>query len=107
MGHTFTVSDEQFARLEQFARNQGQSIDDIFQAWVNALDATINATALEAARARWAALGQQIEPPTDEELRAHPLLRVIGIASVNEPGWTGQVDSVFGRDEEFEPHADK
>jgi hypothetical protein len=52
MGHTFTVSDEQFARLEQFARNQGQSIDDIFQAWVNALDATINATALEAARAR-------------------------------------------------------
>ena len=80
MSHTFTLTDEQYARLERTAHDQGHSAEELFQAWLNALVLPANEPDIAEARARWAALNLQVQPPTDEELRAHPFLRVVGIA---------------------------
>jgi len=106
MGHVFEVEDEEYTHLEQIARQQGSTAEALFRAWMRSVTHA-GEQELDEARARWAALALSEESPTDEDLRAHPLLRVVGIGAMHEPGWADRHDAVFGGSEEPEKHADE
>jgi hypothetical protein len=95
MSHVIEIDDEEYARLEQAAQQRGTTAEALLRAWMKSVTTT-GEEELRAARARWAALGPSVGPPTEADLRAHPLLRVIGIGALNEPGWADQHDAVFG-----------
>jgi hypothetical protein len=95
MRHTFEVDNEEYALLEEAARRQGSTPDALFQAWLKGVTST-SQREIEEARARWQSLGPSVQAPSDEELALHPLLRVIGIGAVDEPGWADEHDAVFG-----------
>lgn len=99
MSHVFEVEDDEYALLEQFAQHQGSTAQALFRAWVQSVT-TSEKQELSDARARWEAIGPSVPPPSDEELLAHPLLRVVGIGAINEPGWAERHDAVFGDTEE-------
>jgi hypothetical protein len=100
MHHTFEVDEDEYALLEQIARRQDSTPDALFQAWLKCV--TNGQREIEEARQRWKALGPSVQAPSDEELALHPLLRVIGIGAVDEPGWADEHDAVFGGTAEHE-----
>lgn len=94
MSHTINLSEEEYAALEAYAQRQGQSPDELIRAWV--------ASVAEQPHEDWA----NVPPPTEEELRDSPFLRVMGSLSVGIPGWADRHDEVFGQ-EEADDDADK
>lgn len=106
MTHRFAIPDEQFARLEQVAEQQGSTASALFQSWVQRVLDDADVASLEAARARWAALGPAVEHPSDEELRTSPLLRSMGIYASGAPGWADQHDEIIAS-EALNRHADE
>lgn len=61
---------------------------------------------MQKALARWAAVGDSAVRPTQDELRAHPLLRAVGIFSSGVPGWANQHDEIIA-EEALDSHADE
>ncbi len=106
VGHIFEIDDDEYTQLEQVARQQGSTAETLFRAWMKSVTTT-EAREVRSARARWAALSPSVELPTDEDLRTHPLLRVVGIGAMHEPGWADRHDAVFGGAEEREEHDDE
>ena len=94
MSHVIELSDEQYAALETYAQRQGRSPDELIRAWVASL--------VEQPQADWA----DEPPPTEEELREHPILGLAGIFAIGEPGWADRHDEIIA-EEALNTHADE
>jgi hypothetical protein len=55
---------------------------------------------------RWAELSESIVPPTMEELRAHPLLRAMGVFHSGVTGLAERHDEIIAEDA-LDSHADE
>lgn len=86
MAHVFELTDEQYARLEAAARERGETPKDLFQSWLDSIGAQ------PTRECGWG----DVTPPTEEEMNAHPLLRVAGMFTIGEPRWTEYHDEAFG-----------
>ncbi|WIG59158.1 MAG: hypothetical protein OJF49_001905 [Ktedonobacterales bacterium] len=106
MSHVFTLTDEEYVQLQQAAQRQERTPEELFREWLRQTLADADPLSLEAARARWAALGPEVTQPTDDELRESPLLRAIGIAASGQPGWADQHDEIIA-EEAMDSHADE
>lgn len=96
MSHAFQASDEQYERLETYAREHGKTPQELFDAWLDSVPSP------------WTAIDLAGEPPpTEEELRESPFLRVMGSLSVGIPGWAERHDEAFGAGELLDEDADK
>lgn len=115
MSYVFTVSDDEYARIEAQAQAQGATADALFHGWVNTITASNSSDSspdpdieseLAAAKRRWLASGSQTIP-SDDDLRVHPILRLMGILETNQPGWADQHDEVFGGSEDLAHDTDQ
>jgi len=100
------LSDEEYARLEQAAQQQGSTIADLVRAWIESMSIGSSEQDIQEALARWAALGESAVRPTQDELRAHPLLRAVGILSSGAPGWADRHDDIIA-EEALDSHANE
>lgn len=110
MSHVFTVPDEDYARLEERARQRGATPEELFQGWLRSITAepasNVDESQLLEAQARWIAANPGLTPPTIAELREHPLLRAAGIFASGAPGWGERHDAIIA-DEALDAHADE
>ena len=106
MSRVLELSDEEYARLEKAAQQQGSTIAELVRAWIESMSIGSSEQDIQKALARWAALGEPSVRPTQDELRAHPLLRAVGILSSGAPGWADQHDDILA-DEALDSHADE
>jgi hypothetical protein len=106
MSRALELSDEEYARLEQAAQQQGSTIADLVRAWIESMSIGSSEQDIQEALARWAALGESVVRPTQDELRAHPLLRAVGIISSGAPGWADRHDDIIA-EEALDSHANE
>lgn len=111
MSHVFTVPDEEYTRLEEAARKQGVTVDELFQAWVGSVNTADESDAAEAQRIcdvqrHWAAINPGAAPLTEEELRQHPLLQAMGTFASGAPGWADRHDELLA-EAALDTHADE
>ena len=83
MSHTIELLDEQYAALETYAQQQGRSPDELIHAWV--------ASVAEQPQMDW----RDVPPPTEEELRNSPFLRVMGSLAIDGSRLTTEFDEVL------------
>ena len=84
MAHVIEVPDELYEKLLAFARKQQQTPEALFLSWA--------ARATEQpATSQW---GSE-PPPTEEELREHPLLGITGSLSIGDPRLISDFDDVL------------
>ena len=92
MSHVFQLSDEQYAKLAAYAAQHEQTPEIRFQTWVDdlipALDEEMLSMSIEQADQE-----EQEEQEVDQE--DHPLLRIAGMFSFNDPGWSDRIDEYF------------
>ena len=98
MSRALELSDEEYARLEQAARQQGSTIDELVRSWIDGMSAFPSDQKVREAQARWAALGESIVQPTPDELRTHPLLRVSGVFNSDSPGLADLHDEIIAEE---------
>jgi len=98
MSRVLELSDEEYARLEQAAQQQGSTIAELVRAWIESMSIGSSEQDIQKALARWAAVGDSAVWPTQDELRAHPLLRAVGILSSGAPGWADQHDEIIAEE---------
>lgn len=84
MAHTIEVPDEVYDKLLAFARRQQQTPEALFLEWASRVTE-------QPATSEW---GDQ-PPPTEEELREHPLLRIAGSLSIGDPRLASEFDDVL------------
>jgi hypothetical protein len=106
MSRALELSDEEYARLEQAAQQQGSTIAELVRAWIESMSIGSSEQDIQEALARWAALGESAVWPTQDELRAHPLLRAVGIISSGAPGWADRHDDIIA-EEALDSHANE
>ena len=106
MSRALELSDEEYVRLEQAAQQQGSTIADLVRAWIESMSIGSSEQDIQEALARWAALGESAVRPTQDELRAHPLLRAVGILSSGAPGWADRHDDIIA-EEALDSHANE
>jgi hypothetical protein len=110
MSHAFTVPDEQYGRLEEVARQQGTTAEELFRTWLTGVIAVPSNQAddlhLREVQARWRGANPGIDPPTISELRDHPLLQAAGIFASESPGWGDRHNDIIA-EEALDPHADE
>ena len=98
MSRVLELSDEEYTRLEQAARQRGSTIDELVRSWINGMSAFPSDRKVREAQARWAALGESVAQPTLDELRAHPLLRVAGVFNSGSPGLADLHDEIIAEE---------
>jgi hypothetical protein len=98
MSRVLELSDEEYARLEQAAQQQESTIAELVRAWIESMSIGSSEQDIQKALARWAAVGDSAVWPTQDELRAHPLLRAVGILSSGAPGWADQHDEIIAEE---------
>ena len=106
MSRALELSDEEYARLEQAAQQQGSTIAELVRAWIESMSANSSEQSVQEALARWATIGESAVRPTQDELRAHPLLRAVGIISSGTSGLSDQHDEIIA-EEALDSHADE
>jgi hypothetical protein len=74
MAHVFEIPDELYEKLRTVARERQQTPEALFQAWLKQVTTPPPSSS-------W---GNE-PPPTQEELQAHPFLRMIGSLSIGDP----------------------
>ncbi len=57
MSRALELSDEEYTRLEQAARQRGSTIDELVRSWIDGMSAFPSDQKVREAQARWAALG--------------------------------------------------
>jgi hypothetical protein len=106
MSQVLQLSDDEYARLEQAARERGSTVAELVHAWIDSMSATLSETSIREAQARWSTLGASVAQPTDDELRAHPLLRASGILQSGRPGEIANHDQIIA-EEALDSHANE
>jgi preprotein translocase subunit Sss1 len=106
MSRALELSDEEYARLEQAAQQQGSTITELVRAWIESMSVDSSEQSIQEALAHWATIGESTVRPTQDELRAHPLLRAVGIISSGAPGWADRHDDIIA-EEALDSHADE
>lgn len=106
MSRALELSDEEYARLEQAAQQQGSTIAELVRAWIESMSSSSSEQSVQEALARWATISESAVRPTQDELRAHPLLRAVGILSSGAPGWADHHDEIIA-EEALDAHADE
>jgi hypothetical protein len=106
MSRTLNLSDEEYAQLERAARQQGSTIAELVRAWIDSMSPAQADQGISDVQARWENLGEAVVAPTEEELRAHPLLRAAGIVHSGAPGWSDRHDELIA-EEALDSHADE
>lgn len=101
MGHVLELTEDEYTRLEAYARRRGRTPHELVAEWLASVP-----TPPETPKPTQAAESSEVPPPTEEELREHPILRVAGMLSVGIPGWADRHDEAFA-DEAMDPHADE
>lgn len=84
MAHTIEVPDELYEKLVTFARKQQVTPEGLFLSWAASVTEP-------QATSQW---GSE-PPPTEEELRASPLLRIAGSLSIGDPRLATEFDDVL------------
>ena len=106
MSRTLNLSDEEYARLEQAAQQQGSTIAELVRTWIDSMSAAQSEQNIREAQARWTPLGDSVVLPSEEELREHPLLRAVSVVHSGVPGWAGRHDELI-IEEALDLHADE
>lgn len=101
MGHVLELTDDEYTRLEAYARERGRTPHQLVTEWL----ASVSAPS-ESRKPAERAEQEEVPPPTEEELREQPILRVAGMLSVGIPGWADRHDEAFA-DDAMDPHADE
>lgn len=101
MGHTLELTEDEYTRLEDYARRMGRTPHELVAEWLASM-AMPPATSAPASTEEH----DEERPPTEEELREHPILRIAGMLSVGMPGWADRHDEAFA-DDAMDPHADE
>src|SRR6185437_17159054 len=105
MSRVLELSDEEYARLEQLAREQGSTISELVRTWISGMSTTPSEQSIHEAQAHWAASGASTQP-TEDELRAHPILRASSILKSGRAGWVANHDAIIA-EEALDAHADE
>jgi hypothetical protein len=106
MSQALNISDEEYTRLEQAAKQQGSSIADLVHTWIASINNPLSPDEVRAAQARWATLSARVTPPTEQELQAHPLLGAAGLIHSGVIGWADRHDEPLA-EEALETHANE
>ena len=84
MAHTIDVPNELYEKLMAVARKQQQTPESLFLSWAASITE-------QPATSQW---GSE-PPPTEEELREHPLLGIAGSLSIGDPRLASGFDNVL------------
>lgn len=106
MSRVLELSDEEYARLEQAAREHGSTIAELVHRWISSMAAAPSEQSIVEAQKRWAVLSASVEQPTQDELRAHPLLRASGIFQSGDPDLAARHDDIIA-EEALDSHTDE
>jgi hypothetical protein len=106
MSRVLELSDDEYTRLEQAARQRGSTIDELVRSWIDGMSAFPSDQKIREAQARWAVWGESIVQPTPDELRAHPLLRVAGVFNSGSSALADLHDEIIA-EEALNPHSDE
>jgi hypothetical protein len=106
MSRVLELSDEEYARLEQAAREHGSTIAELVHRWISGMAAAPSEQSIVEAQKRWAMLNSFVAQPTQDELRAHPLLRASGIFQSSDPDLAARHDDIIA-EEALDSHADE
>lgn len=86
MSHVFQLSDEQYAKLAAYAAQHEQTPEILFQTWVDDLIHALDEQTLSMSIEQADQEEQEVDPED------HPLLRIAGMFSFNDPGWADRID---------------
>src|SRR5215469_1638426 len=78
MGHALELTEDEYMRLEAYARQRGRTPHEIVAEWL------VSVTTPPAQRPQ-AEEPSEVSPPTEEELRQRPLLALAGSLALNDP----------------------
>jgi len=101
MEHVFQTSDEQYAKLEAYATQQGQTPESLFQEWVRMI--TRDTEKLPAMGRVKSSSQEQVE--REDELLNSPLFQVAGVFAIGEQGWADRHDEYLA-ETYLDHHAD-
>jgi len=89
MGHTFQISDEEYAKLAAYAAKQGQSPEMLFLECVRAITRDMEKIASVSSGRP---MVQERLAGDEEEVLNSPLFQVAGMFAIDEQGWADRHD---------------
>ena len=89
MSHEFQLSDEQYAQLAAYAAQRRQTPEILFQTWV---DEVVHSMEEPVFSDHIEQVDQEEQEEHEEDLEDHPLLRIAGMFSFDDPGWADRID---------------
>ena len=101
MGHTLELTEDEYTRLEAYARQCGRTPHELIADWLASVPAQS-----EAPQAATEAQPSDVPPPTEEEIRQRPLLALAGSLTLNDPRLATNFDDVLA-EAMADDHADE
>lgn len=89
MKHAFQLSDEQYARLADYAAQHKQTPETLFQAWVNEMTRKVKESVATRTSEQ---TNQEKQKEHEKDAFDSPLFRVAGMFDIGEPGWADNHD---------------
>lgn len=91
MNHIFQTTDEQYAKLEAYAAQHGQTPETLFQEWIKTITRdTEKLPSVSSGKAM--DQKDQSQGRREEELLNSPLFQVAGVFAIGEQGWADRHD---------------
>ncbi|HEX6797950.1 MAG TPA: hypothetical protein VF116_09590 [Ktedonobacterales bacterium] len=90
MGHVLELTEDEYTRLEAYARRRGRTPHELVAEWLASVS-TPSGTSNPAEQAE----PGEVAPPTEEEIRQRPLLALAGSLTLNDPRLATNFDDVL------------
>lgn len=90
MGHVLELTDDEYTRLDTYARQRGRTPHELIAEWL----ATVASPPPEVPKPS-SEEQSEVPPPTEEEIRQRPLLALAGSLALNDPRLATNFDDVL------------
>lgn len=90
MGHVLELTEDEYTRLEAYARRRGRTPHELVAEWLASV-----VTPPETPKQAQEAESGEVPSPTEEEIRQRPLLALAGSLALNDPRLATNFDDVL------------
>ena len=90
MGHVLELTEDEYTRLEAYARRRGRTPHELVAEWLASIT-----NPPETPKPGENAEPGEVPPPTEEEIRQRPLLALAGRLALNDPRLATNFDDVL------------